>query len=67
MDKTIQMELFKLAVSKTKTELTVEKAAAWENEVIHNFSSILSLWNEIDEDIRKKEREEARKGSPRML
>lgn len=67
MDKTIQMELFKLAVSKTKTELTVEEAAAWENEVIHNFSSILSLWNEIDEDIRKKEREEAGKGSPRML
>ena len=26
MDKTIQMELFKLAVSKTKTELTVEEA-----------------------------------------
>lgn len=67
MDKTIQMELFKLAVSKTKTELTVGKAGAWENEVIHNFSSMLSLWNEIDEDIRKKEREEARKGPSRML
>lgn len=61
---TIRMELFKVAVMETKETMeSVER----KNMIKEKFFLFHDAWHELQNEISKKEREEAKKSPSRML